>query len=409
MRSLRAFLLLPILALACGGELPTVPEDARNAARYHSCQAGDYKACVSLGQNYLRGIGIPASPERAIANFELACDNSYANGCRQAGLFWMKTHTISSRPDPEKASLLLQKACDADLAAACTDLAEAHERGPLSPDDERVASFYGKGCKAGDASACERLAGLFRMGRGVQVDHTEATELASRACNERRPQACVLAAESYFAGLGRPANAHQGMELLRQACAIGHAEACAALQNPQPRGGSAIATQRTWEQMRTCPAAENMFASVSASALLDPVRNFKTCYSSIDLGGTDPELASYITRWTDVSGSLLQLFEQDAKREHTRSDIENLSALGGALVEKNDDGGRSKESLSRGYSEGREAGRKFSDTAYAAADQESYQEGRRLGAIARKIADSEPALRLRLEMSYGVFLSPGNL
>lgn len=406
MRIVPALLLLSILVLACG-EPPIVPEDPRNAELYHACEKGGYKQCVSLGLNYLHGYGVPIHARRAIANFELACDNSYANGCRQAGLFWMKQQIIPERPDPEKAARFFQKACDADLAAACTDLAQAHESGRLSKDDELVASFYEKGCKAGDALGCERLAGLLREGRGVRVDHGEATEVASRACKDRRPQACVLAAESYFAGLGTRASVQQGMGLLEQACALGHAEACATINSPRLSGGSASATERAWERMRDCPAAKTMFASESASASLDPVRTFKTCYLSIELGGVDPEFAAFISQWAAVSGSLLQLFEKDAQREHTRADIETVSGLGGALVEENEDGSRSKESLSRGYNRGRQAGRKFADGAYASEDQESYQEGRRLGAIARKLADSESTLRLRLEMAYGVLLPVG--
>ena len=93
-----------------------VTSDIAQAALYYKrgCDLGDMSGCYNLGTVYEFGsIGFP-DPARAVDLYRRACSNGHLDGC--ANLL----RTSGAAQDKARARELLEKACDAGIARACS-------------------------------------------------------------------------------------------------------------------------------------------------------------------------------------------------------------------------------------------------------------------------------------------------
>lgn len=90
------------------------------------CEAGDSTACRQIGLLYLEGKGLPKSTTAATVWLERACVGDDGLACRVFGAMLIEGVGVAKR-DVERGKQLLQRACDAKDAEACTLVQKVEE------------------------------------------------------------------------------------------------------------------------------------------------------------------------------------------------------------------------------------------------------------------------------------------
>ncbi len=132
-----------------------------------------------------------------------------------------------------------ERHCAAGRLDSCIDAARELE-GKSTVGAGYAAELYRFACESGAPAGCRGLGGLYRDGRGVEVDLVRARELLEQACAEGDALSCVDAAELT---LVVSANASQAAELLSQACNRGAGGACLRVLRAE-RATAPVAIQR---------------------------------------------------------------------------------------------------------------------------------------------------------------------
>jgi|SRR5579884_2041773 len=123
--------------------------------------------------------------------------------------------------------------CDGD-AQACNAAGVMFEfDGGDSSDPAAASGFYKRACDANYAPGCNNLAWLYLRGRGVAPDRTYALTLfmaafdaARLACERGDASGCLLAGEILYEGRGVPEDEGRAVAFFRRACSGGEARAC---------------------------------------------------------------------------------------------------------------------------------------------------------------------------------------
>ena len=76
---------------------------------------------------------------------------------------------------------LLQRDCDAGHMPACRGLGASYLVA-MPPDFAKAAQYSQRACDADDAMACANLAFMHELGQGFEIDAKKAQELFDRAC-----------------------------------------------------------------------------------------------------------------------------------------------------------------------------------------------------------------------------------
>jgi uncharacterized protein len=262
-RSQIPFVLILAFLTACahGSTATGRPRCGSVEACTSSCDRGDGRACVELGERYSTD-GDSRDPHQATLSYDKACTAGDAAGC------WLLAHALATPsgtkrdkpralalaerackagspeacafladekgsptgPEAGQARALWEKACQQGEAAACSQAADLHDRGHVGEASAATAISLWKrafdlsvpACAAGDAGACERAATLLEMGRVGPRDKTRATQLQSRACDLGSAASCMSVAFQHEKAGERA----QSIALREKACALGQAVAC---------------------------------------------------------------------------------------------------------------------------------------------------------------------------------------
>ncbi|WP_196795248.1 trypsin-like serine protease [Porphyrobacter sp. AAP82] len=125
-----------------------------------ACEAGDQRACVTLGTWMAEDEGPFEDQPRAAALLGKACDVGEIAGCLPAGRLLIEAP--GSETDSETAIRIdayLSRACAAGVGEACITLATALGEGKvLAQDIPRALALTAESCDAGDRAACDEIA-----------------------------------------------------------------------------------------------------------------------------------------------------------------------------------------------------------------------------------------------------------
>ena len=204
-----------------------VPKDERRAAVLYekACEGGQATGCFNLGVNYQEGHGVPQDERRAAVLYEKACEGGEATGCFNLGVSYAKGRGVPQ--DARRAAALYAKACARDVATACLTLGLAYEEGLGVPQDaRRAAALYEKACEGGDVRGCVNLGALHAKGLGVPQDDRRAAALYEKACEGGAAQGCQNLGARYDQGLGVPKDEQRAAALYEKACEGGVATGC---------------------------------------------------------------------------------------------------------------------------------------------------------------------------------------
>jgi len=173
--------LLPVLLVGCAalgnspsGALPLgahAKPDARELEE-HPCQYRDAPRCIAR------------------------CEDGDSQGCNGAGVLF----EFGEPSDPVTASSFYRKACDANYAPGCNNLAWLYLDGHGVARDlpHAMALFMAAfdaarlACARGDGSGCLLAGEMLLDGRGVPEDDGQALAMFRRACASGEPKGCEL-------------------------------------------------------------------------------------------------------------------------------------------------------------------------------------------------------------------------
>lgn len=166
-----------------------VPKDEPKAASLYerACKDGLQVACMNWGQFLKKGRGGTHDEVKAAILFKQACESGFVPSCYNYGL--SLEQGSGTRKDAAGANRMFAKACDGGAVDACAHLAESLLKSE-SQDGKRSATLLEKACNANDARRCAELAALYEIGLGVSVDPERASSLRARACKLGYRTAC---------------------------------------------------------------------------------------------------------------------------------------------------------------------------------------------------------------------------
>ena len=198
-------------------------KDLDSAVRRYDrlCRGGLKQACNDLGVAQQA-----RSAATATATFRASCAAGDQLGCANLAVLLVKSGEVPA------ALPLLQRACHADEAGACVQLAVLYETGRVGDkkDPTRAGMLYQRACKKGHEDGCSGLALLLFLGRGVPAKPLRAMQIWRAVCEAGHGPSCLNLATAYR--LGRegvvPIDAKAGAAWAAQACKLGVASACVA-------------------------------------------------------------------------------------------------------------------------------------------------------------------------------------
>jgi len=127
-----------------------------------ACEAGDQRACVTIGTWMAEKDGPFEDRPRAAGLLGGACDAGEIAACWPAGRLLIETAAPGPGTAPDTAARIdayLSRACSAGMGAACTTLAKALGEGEvLAADIPRALALTAEGCDAGERAACDEIA-----------------------------------------------------------------------------------------------------------------------------------------------------------------------------------------------------------------------------------------------------------
>ncbi len=230
MRPWLSTLLLSLLAFAGSAAQAQSPSEA-------SCAAGKAEGCFYTAAEYAQGKGVPASKQKAVEFFLMACDKGIPDGCYYSA-------NIQSRGEgdvPEnlpQAANLYERACRMGHVEGCASI-----NGVLKSKDQldiaRLIPILEAGCQRGAPKACAQAADLLYDGRRGQypghIDLVRAAPLVEKACADasniyKGINAFCWSAENVFADPSSKAfEASKAIRYTRMNCDNGRSGSCSNL------------------------------------------------------------------------------------------------------------------------------------------------------------------------------------
>jgi len=146
-----------------GQEVPKNPTRAdsllerRASLLEQACNLDDANACRFLGVAWATGEGVPQDYARADSLYERACNLGNARGCVR-GIDLHDPTRGGERPDPVRAAVFMQKACDLGTGVICFKLGLLCNPGLWVPKDTaRAHELFMKGCVFDSKEACDMV------------------------------------------------------------------------------------------------------------------------------------------------------------------------------------------------------------------------------------------------------------
>ncbi len=124
---------------------PALGQTAEANTLDRACASGDMSGCVSLGEMWANGVGVPQDYARARTLYYTACTAAFTPGCLKLASLYSNGHGVPQ-------------------------------------DHARAAGFYEQACNYLDPRGCLRLGTMYRMGVGVPQDSAKAAILFRAAC-----------------------------------------------------------------------------------------------------------------------------------------------------------------------------------------------------------------------------------
>jgi hypothetical protein len=124
-----------------------------------SCDGGDSRACVTLGEMFYNARGVAKDAPRGVGLFKKACDKNEPTGCVDLG--WAYSTGTGVEKNATVAADYFGKACTGSVTVGCLGLGGLYKDGNGVPKDpKRAAALMKQACDGGIDAGCKLLKGL---------------------------------------------------------------------------------------------------------------------------------------------------------------------------------------------------------------------------------------------------------
>jgi uncharacterized protein len=245
-------------------------QKADHAAAYgffrRACDLNSIYGCEQAAYSLGAGKGVKKNPVKAGQELNALCEGGYARGCYSYALSLQ--HGWTDIPEKDRLAIYLdhfEKACDAQVADACTSLGLMYHTSfddRLERDFAEAKKLYEQACGLYDQDGCRLMASILvehpgnvrEANRGKQMLKTYCDEgdndacseylrlvavesptdeerkqklaIAEKACERGLLDECRNAAWSHMQGLATERNFEKAIALLDTGCTRGHTMSC---------------------------------------------------------------------------------------------------------------------------------------------------------------------------------------
>ncbi|CEG45692.1 Uncharacterized conserved protein (contains TPR repeat) [Plasmopara halstedii] len=176
-------------ASAChswGEWVAVVDKNYKDAATIYelNCSKSGYPAsCFNLGRLLLAGKGLEQSDPDAFDLFGKACAGGHAAGCHHVG--FMLSQGIGCEKNLIEALAAYKEGCKNDDANSCNRVATMYlspaSNSPIERNIQQAKTYLEKACDANFAPACHNLAVMYKKGDvGISKDQSKYEEYRAK-------------------------------------------------------------------------------------------------------------------------------------------------------------------------------------------------------------------------------------
>ena len=154
-----------------------------------ACDMGHVRSCAELGDLYLNESAVPDSHEDALSILKRSCDLNEGAGCYLQAKYLAKFFPDAPNLS-ETTRELMQRGCDLETVAACSDVSEKLMN---AGEYDRGYRYASKGCSYGDTMSCIYRV-ILSIKRGSPIHPVEARlKYLKPGCEDLKiAEACYL-------------------------------------------------------------------------------------------------------------------------------------------------------------------------------------------------------------------------
>ena len=187
-------------------------------------EKGDVESQLTLGYNYLHGIGVTKDESEAVKWYRKAAEQGNARGQLVLGCMYDEGRGLTK--DDVEAVKWYQKAAAQDNTDAQFILAGMYGRGQgVTKDETEAVKWVSKAAERGYADAQFSLGSMYAIGERVTKDEVEAVRWFSKAAEQGNANAQYNLGTMYANGLGVTKDEVEAVKWYRKAAEQGYADA----------------------------------------------------------------------------------------------------------------------------------------------------------------------------------------
>lgn len=220
------------------------------------------------------------APERALVLLKKACDKGGLVACSDLGVTYLEGRGVDR--DAGRALILFRRSCESGEPRGCSNLGLLHERGEprlsLPKDEAKALTLYRRSCALHGAAGCERLGLAYLSGHfGLTQDTTQAAGFFDLACTAGSAPSCTRLGTLYETGSGVPMDRGQADTLYRRACQGGDQRGCADLAGrlAESNGAAPLPPELLRRVEATCQSGQIEGTCTSLGAMFQLGRGVK--------------------------------------------------------------------------------------------------------------------------------------
>ncbi len=210
-----------------GGDASFINEQLAQETAAKGCEENnDQNSCALMAEGLAPNGNIFQSNE-ATALIEKSCAEGSDYGCqiKATNLFYEKDDFTSQ----QQAIEMFSETCDDGIAWGCAELANAYIKGRGKPRDiPKATEFAKEGCleAEGDTISACAIYGELLSGTGLKADLDLGVKLLAKSCTAGHTAACNANGNNGFLKSNSGVHAWEVPLYFREACDLGHADAC---------------------------------------------------------------------------------------------------------------------------------------------------------------------------------------
>ena len=203
-----------------------VADNRRLVSLYRqACEGGHAPACDRLGDFFVEGDRVPATPRKAADFYAMACEQGFSESCLGLGRLLATGNGV--KQNLREAGKLYVRACEGGFLQGCTALGDWFLANSITPKSSKQAmALYSTACDGGDMRGCFGMGQIYDKGMGRNENNERAARLYRNACDGKEAESCFNLGVLVASGSGVAKDLTAGAALFEQSCELGFAWAC---------------------------------------------------------------------------------------------------------------------------------------------------------------------------------------